>query len=247
MLKKFIVGLALTFATFLPQAASAVIIEAVWDIELQWERPTGTHDWSSVTGPATRQVKTVFADYVSKTLDLSIQHSTYFGTTAENIFDHAVAEDIVDNPFGPAEITRNVSLVTSLVGDDTWQRSLYISFHQIASSPTVDDSYSWLTWETISIHPVQSLPAFSVPTPDDLWNLLNAFQASPELFHQGQFFGGGGIVRRSDGQYLSGTSWFGNVRLASLRRIEVPEPPAVALIGLGLLTAAFLRRRRQAH
>lgn len=247
MLKNAIIGLAALAATLLPQTAAAGAIEAVWEISLTHERVPGTRETQPVSIPTAHRMTTTFQDYASRRYDYGDHYSTYYGTTAENSFDRPLTNYVLDNPFDPARPAEYVKIGTKLLQSGNGY-SAFLEIGSDAYSEKVIDGENIIWWhsEYVTLYP-QSTVTEKHPSTATLWELLNSFKDSPEQF-TAWYSGGSGIVRESDVHYFDGKSWWGNVRLVSLKRIadpaEVPEPSTMALLGAGLLSAAFLRRKR---
>lgn len=250
MFRSIAVGLVLGLAATLSHAAAAMKLEAVWQIQLQdTQRDLVTNTDVALNIQSTGTVKTLLEVQPVSVTDYGAFTYTILWQGQNIILESDFQDDLIANPF-PGTLTE-LSVITAESGDFP---ASYTEVVQIRSGfSAYDGDFTWLTEHafvlTYTAAPKSGTGADDVAfTEEDFFDFLSAFMANPADF-EASFLLTDLILEWDSASdsliYHAGQQRSGTLTLVSLQKVDVPEPPAYALIGAGLLAAGLVHRKRR--
>lgn len=242
MIKKVTTGFILMLAGLLPHAASAAMIEATWNVAITSQRDFVTGDTGPITVPTEIQVRTAFSTANPRVADFGGQVLTAYDYGQDVQFRSSLESYTEANPL-PYPTT-----ILDSVHADTFDGSAVDNVRlYIGNTDYVEHgSDYWEHYSVIQVWLTDTEAKHGEFTEADLWEFLTDLLNGDGVFFthyvEGSFVG----TLRDDQsyEYHRGSYWTGAPKLVGLRRIDVPEPPALALIGAGLLITVLVQRKR---
>lgn len=249
MLARLTAGLAVLFTTLSIGTASAAAIEAVWNVQLfgtQFNYANNTSE--RLTVPAQFQVRTSFLARADATFDWGFTTDTEFGIGQNASITSPLTSRTVPNPFSSPSYSGSMIIGNQTDAPGAFYESLNLVHYEMAE----DSQKSWSRNFTIDLTRATSArngngTADAAFTADSLFDFLLGVQSGIGEIQAN--FNQLSTLQEYDSatsawKYVAGIEWRGIAQLVSVRRVDVPEPSAIALVGIGLLSAAFLRRKR---
>lgn len=240
-------GVAAMVVAMAPVEASATIIEATWQVTLTEQTENGS--FVDITRPTNFEYKVRFSTDVNAIYEDPAVPTDVFFDPSKIIVTRPPTLYLPERPEGGTRTAYgNVFTTTQEYFDGNFYEGMTITQHEFIDAGDVYWRHSTWLYTTLTSESRGDDSSYPLMG-DDFIAFLTASMTDPEGYSL-RYQEWAEISEGQYGRMLSSLIWFGEMQLTDLQffdKTEVPEPPMMALLGVGLVSAALLGGRRMKH